>query len=85
VPPVVAATFGSTTVTFRDVDECASHRNRATPGWPPCHRADIEGRWATTMHFCARPTLLEIDEFGYLPPPAEAASALFQVVSQRYL
>jgi DNA replication protein DnaC len=50
-----------------------------------CHRADIEGRWATTMHFFARPTLLEIDEFGYLPPPAEAASALFQVVFQRYL
>jgi DNA replication protein DnaC len=26
-----------------------------------------------------------IDELGYLPLPAEAASALFQVVSQRYL
>lgn len=35
----------------------------------------------------ARPglTLLVIDELGYLPLPAEAASALFQVVSQRYL
>ena len=30
-------------------------------------------------------TLLVIDELGYLPLPAEAASALFQVVSQRYL
>lgn len=26
-----------------------------------------------------------IDELGYLPLPAEAASALFQVASQRYL
>ena len=50
-----------------------------------CHRAAIEGRWATTMRFFAGPTLLVIDELGYLPLPAEAASALFQVVSQRYL
>jgi DNA replication protein DnaC len=50
-----------------------------------CHRAAIEGRWATTMRFYAGPTLLAIDELGYLPLPAEAASALFQVVSQRYL
>ena len=50
-----------------------------------CHRAAIEGRWATTMRFFAGPTLLAIDELGYLPLPAEAASALFQVVAQRYL
>jgi hypothetical protein len=50
-----------------------------------CHRAAIEGRWATTMRFYAGPTLLAIDELGYLPLPNEAASALFQVVSQRYL
>ena len=50
-----------------------------------CHRAAIEGRWATTMRFYAGPRLLIIDEVGYLPLPAEAASALFQVVSQRYL
>ena len=50
-----------------------------------CHRAAIEGRWATTMRFFAGPTCLVIDELGYLPLPAEAASALFQVVSQRYL
>src|SRR5215213_3358513 len=37
------------------------------------------------MRFFAGPTLLVIDELGYLPLPAEAASALFQVVSQRYL
>ncbi|MGI8306048.1 IS21-like element helper ATPase IstB [Saccharopolyspora hattusasensis] len=50
-----------------------------------CHRAAIEGRWATTMRFFNGPALLVIDELGYLPLPAEAASALFQVVSQRYL
>ena len=50
-----------------------------------CHRAALEGRWATTMRFYAGPTLLVVDELGYLPLPAEAASALFQVVSQRYL
>jgi DNA replication protein DnaC len=50
-----------------------------------CHRAAMEGRWATTMRFYAGPTLLVIDELGYLPLPAEAASALFQVISQRYL
>jgi DNA replication protein DnaC len=50
-----------------------------------CHRAAIEGRWSTTMRFFAGPTLLVIDELGYLPLPGEAASALFQVVSQRYL
>ena len=50
-----------------------------------CHRAAIEGRWATTMRFFNGPGLLVIDELGYLPLPAEAASALFQVISQRYL
>ncbi|MGP3709250.1 ATP-binding protein, partial [Gordonia paraffinivorans] len=44
-----------------------------------CHKAAIEGRWATCMRFFAGPTLLVIDELGYLPLPAEAASALFQV------
>jgi len=50
-----------------------------------CHRAAIEGRWATTMRFFADPALLVIDELGYLALPTEAAAALFQVVSQRYL
>ncbi len=49
-----------------------------------CHRAALEGRWNTTMRFYAGPTLLVIDELGYLPLPTEAAAALFQVVSQRY-
>jgi len=50
-----------------------------------CHRAALEGRWATTMRFFAGPRLLVIDEVGYLPMQAEAAAALFQVISQRYL
>ena len=50
-----------------------------------CQKAALEGRWATTMRFYAGPALLIVDEVGYLPLPAEAAAALFQVVSQRYL
>lgn len=50
-----------------------------------CHKAAVEGRWAQMMRFFAQPALLTIDELGYLPLPGEAASALFQVVSQRYL
>ena len=50
-----------------------------------CHRAALEGRWATTMRFFANPRLLVIDEVGYLPMASEAAAALFQVITQRYL
>jgi len=50
-----------------------------------CHRAAIEGRWATTMRFFAGPRLLIIDEVGYLPLASEAAASLFQVITQRYL
>ena len=49
-----------------------------------CHRAALEGRWATTMRFFQGPAVLIIDELGYLPMQAEAAAALFQVVSRRY-
>jgi DNA replication protein DnaC len=50
-----------------------------------CRRAAIEGRWTTMMRFYAGPTVLIIDELGYLQMPAEDANALFQVISQRYL
>jgi DNA replication protein DnaC len=50
-----------------------------------CRKAAIEGRWATTMRFFAGPTVLIIDELGYLPMPADDANALFQVISQRFL
>ena len=50
-----------------------------------CHRAALEGRWATTMRFFAGPTLLVIDELGYLALPSDADAALFQVISQRHV
>jgi DNA replication protein DnaC len=50
-----------------------------------CHKAAIEGRWNTCMRFFAGPRLLVIDELGYLPLPSDGASALFQVINQRYL
>ncbi len=50
-----------------------------------CHRAAIEGRWATAMRFYCGPALLVIDELGYLPLQAEGAAALFEVVQRRYL
>src|SRR3954447_7355174 len=50
-----------------------------------CHKAAIEGRWATCMRFFAGPRLLVIDELGYLPLPGDGAAALFQVINQRYL
>jgi DNA replication protein DnaC len=37
------------------------------------------------MRFFAGPSLLIIDELGYLPLATEAAAALFQVISRRYL
>ncbi len=50
-----------------------------------CHRAALEGRWSTMMRFFAGPRLLVVDELGYLPMAGEAAAALFQVITQRYL
>ncbi len=50
-----------------------------------CHKAALEGRWHTCMRFFAGPRLLVIDELGYLPLPGDGASALFQVINQRYL
>jgi DNA replication protein DnaC len=40
---------------------------------------------APAMCFFAGPSLLVIDELGYLRLASEAASALFQVVTRRYL
>jgi len=37
------------------------------------------------MRFFAGPTLLVIDELGYLALPSDAAAALFQDISQRHL
>ena len=48
-------------------------------------KAHADGRLEERLTHYAKPKLLIIDELGYLPLPAEAASALFQVISQRYL
>jgi DNA replication protein DnaC len=37
------------------------------------------------MRFYCGPAVLVVDELGYLPMPAEAAAALFEVVQRRYL
>ncbi|MEU2393450.1 ATP-binding protein [Streptomyces sp. NPDC007369] len=50
-----------------------------------CHKAALEGRWKSCMNFFAGPKLLIIDELGYLPLPEDGASALCQVINQRYL
>ncbi len=50
-----------------------------------CRKAALEGRWATTMRFFSGPSVLIVDELGFLPMPAEDASALFQVIARRYL
>jgi DNA replication protein DnaC len=52
-----------------------------------CRRAQIEGRWATAMRFFCGPRLLVIDEFAYARhnPDPEANTALFEVISRRYL
>ena len=50
-----------------------------------CHRAAMEGNWEQVMRSYANPSLLVVDEVGYLPLAQEAAAALFQVVSRRYL
>ena len=50
-----------------------------------CRKAALEGRWAATMRFFNGPGVLIVDELGFLPMPAEDASALFQVITRRYL
>jgi DNA replication protein DnaC len=52
-----------------------------------CRRANLEGRWATCMRFFCGPRLLVIDEFAYARhnPDPDANTALFEVISRRYL
>jgi DNA replication protein DnaC len=68
----------------------AGHRLYFTPAADlakRCHKAAIEGRWATTMRFYCNQRLLVIDEFAYARhnPDPEANTALFEVISRRYL
>jgi DNA replication protein DnaC len=84
-PPGVGKTMLATALGHRAVE--AGYRvyySTAADLVARTSRAAIEGRWATTMRFWNGPQLLIIDELGYLPMPAEAASHLFQVISRRY-
>ena len=84
-PPGVGKTHLAVGLARKAIE--AGHRTYVTTAadlTARCHRAAIEGRWAATMRFFAGPTLLVIDELGYLPLPAEGASALFQVIATRY-
>ena len=85
-PPGVGKTMLSVGLARAGVD--AGHRvyfTTAAELAARCHKAAIEGRWATCMRFFAGPRLLVIDELGYLPLPGDGAAALFQVINQRYL
>ena len=85
-PPGVGKTMLSVALGRAAVD--AGHRvyfTTAAELAAKCHRAALEGRWKTCMRFFAGPKLLIIDELGYLPLPEDGASALFQVINQRYL
>ena len=85
-PPGVGKTMLSIGLGWAAVDAGYKvHFTTASDLAARCHKAAIEGRWATTMAFYASSRLLIIDELGYLPLKEEGAAALFQVVTQRYL
>src|SRR5207253_5056277 len=84
-PPGVGKTMLATALGYRAV--AAGYRVYYTTAADLVARttkAALEGRWETTMRFWNGPQLLIVDELGYLPMPAEAASHLFQVVTRRY-
>ncbi len=84
-PPGVGKTMIATALGYKAVE--AGYRVYYTTAADLVARttkAALEGRWETTMRFLNGPQLLVIDELGYLPMPAEAASQLFQVVTRRY-
>jgi DNA replication protein DnaC len=84
-PPGVGKTMLATALGHRAVE--AGYRVYYTTAADLVARtakAAIEGRWSTTMRFWNGPQLLIVDELGYLPLAADAASHFFQVVSRRY-
>ena len=84
-PPGVGKTMLATALGHRAVE--AGYRVYYTTAADLVARtakAAIEGRWATTMRFWNGPQLLIVDELGYLPLAADAATHFFPVVSRRY-
>ena len=47
------------------------------------HAAFLEGAWTQKLRFYTAPSLLVVDELGYLPMDRSGAHALFQVVDRR--
>ena len=47
-------------------------------------RTHETGEFAACLRELARPALLIVDEFGYMPMQPDAAHLLFQVVAERY-
>jgi DNA replication protein DnaC len=47
-------------------------------------RAETDGQLADRLMFFAKPTLLIIDELGYLPFERRSAHLFFQFVARRY-
>jgi DNA replication protein DnaC len=46
--------------------------------------AHLEGRWGSKMRTYTGPSVLVVDELGYLPMDQESAHWVFEVVSRRY-
>ena len=85
-PPGVGKTMLSIGLGWAAVDAGHKvHYTTASDLAARCHKSALEGRWANMMGFYSSPRPLVIDELGYLPLAEEAAAALFQVVTQRYL
>ncbi len=46
--------------------------------------AHIEGRWGSKMRTYTGPSVLVVDELGYLPMDASSGNWIFEVVTRRY-
>lgn len=84
-PPGVGKTMLTTALARGAVD--AGHRvyfTTAADLAARCHKAAVEGRWATCMRFFAGPKLLVIDDIGMLPAGQDAAEAFYRIIDAAY-